>query len=102
MPFNFSLLLVMESSGEWKPKICTETAYYMCEIPLGKDDVLGKIRALGKNNREVADSRTAGIFIRDRHVFIVIHSKLNHSENMPYPARKCPPYGSPQPLHSKQ
>ena len=42
-------------------------------------------------NREVAEFRTACIFIR--HVFIVIqwtvtHSLLNHNENMPYPIWK--------------
>ena len=55
-------------------------------------------------NREVANSRKAGIFIRDTAWFIVIqwtitHSSLNHNENMPYPIWKCLPYGSLQHLY---
>ena len=42
------------------------------------------------NNREVAESRTAGFSYGIRHVFIVIqwtmsHSSLNRNENMSYP-----------------
>ena len=34
-----------------------------------------------ENNREDAESRTAGIFMRDT----VAHSSLKHNESMPYP-----------------
>ena len=55
--------------------------------------------------REVADSRTWGIFIRDTAYFIVIQwsirsffieSQLNTGLNTPYPIWKCLTYGSPQ------
>ena len=59
---------------------------------------------VSSNNREVADSHTAVIFIRVRHVLIVIHWTMSHSpltynKSMPYPVRKHLPYGSPQPLY---
>ena len=58
-----------------------------------------------RNIREVADSRTAGIFIQDTAYFIVIHltmshSSLNNNENMPYPVWKYLAYRSSQPSYS--
>ena len=52
--------------------------------------------------REVADSRSWGIFIRDTAYFIVIQWSMTlcfieSQWNMPYPVWKCLKYGSPQP-----
>ena len=64
---------------------------------------LSNVSRTGLLDREVADPRKAGIFIRDMSYFFIVihwsmsHSPLNNNENMPYPVWKYLAYESPQP-----